>query len=271
MTWPVELQVAVFGAASAGVGYGIRSAIDWRKSRRHERERTIAELQRLQSLLNAGHEVFFMQRNQVDRLIALLEQNHPTECENLTGVEEKMERCYRILNKTEKEIHTIIRSYTKHSMRSINLAVSEWLKSDGLFKTGVVKSQRKEQLAETLVALEIHLLLWHAKYEAWIPNHLEHAIVYMDDEKHHGLGFPGAKYARRPGSLNEEETQTGELSIESGEKDVAGAHSYADWLRNKNLIKIADGVDEHVASVLDELRGKKETSNTQSRQDTSVR
>ena len=129
MAWPVELQVAVFGAASAAVGYGIRYAIDWRKSQMDKREDTIAELQRLQSLLNAGHEIFFMQRGQVNRLITLLEQNHPAECDRLAGVEEKMERCYPILNKTEKEIHGIIRSYTLHSMRSINLAVSEMVKS----------------------------------------------------------------------------------------------------------------------------------------------
>ena len=140
-------------------------------------------------------------------------------------------------------------------MRSINLAVSEWLKSDVLFKTGVVESQRNRRLAESLFALEIHLLLWHAKYEAWIPNHPEHALVYMVDEKQHGLGFPGATYQRKQQSPNDKKLKTAE-SIESDEKDVAAVTRYADWLRAKNLVKVADGVDEHVANVLDELRGK---------------
>jgi hypothetical protein len=53
-----------------------------------------------------------------------------------------------------------------------------------------VASSRKRELAEELFALEIHLTLWHAKFESWIPGHPEHALVYLDDEKAHGLGFP---------------------------------------------------------------------------------
>ena len=101
-------------------------------------------------------------------------------------------------------------------------------------------------------------MLWHAKYEAWIPNHPEHALVYMADEKHHGLGFPGAIYQRRPQSPNDNENElpTEELSVQSRETAPARTMTYAESLRDKNLVKIADGVDEHVASVLDELRAK---------------
>jgi hypothetical protein len=37
----------------------------------------------------------------------------------------------------------------------------------------------------------LHLRLWHAKYEAWIPGHPRHALVYLADEEQHGIGFPG--------------------------------------------------------------------------------
>ena len=32
--------------------------------------------------------------------------------------------------------------------------------------------------------------MWLAKYEAWIPGHPEHALVYVNDEQKHGVGFP---------------------------------------------------------------------------------
>lgn len=38
-------------------------------------------------------------------------------------------------------------------------------------------------------------LLWNAKYESWIPEQPEHALVYMDDEKRHGVGFPKRREA----------------------------------------------------------------------------
>lgn len=46
------------------------------------------------------------------------------------------------------------------------------------------------ELAVQLKALEAHLLLWNAKYEVWMNNTPEHALVYLADEKKHGFGFP---------------------------------------------------------------------------------
>jgi hypothetical protein len=51
------------------------------------------------------------------------------------------------------------------------------------------KNRRPKQLAENVFDLEIILLLWHAKHESWILDEPKHALVYMDDEKAHGLGF----------------------------------------------------------------------------------
>lgn len=46
------------------------------------------------------------------------------------------------------------------------------------------------ELSELLNQLDAHLLLWLAKYEGWIPNRPDHALVYLADEEEHGLGFP---------------------------------------------------------------------------------
>ena len=222
MNLPVEIEVAILGAALAVVGYFGKSLISWRQEKRKDKAQTIAELQRLQSLLNASGTQFDLQQEQVERLLLLLEKNHPAEYDPGLGFEEIMERCYPVFNKTEREIHGIIRAYTEHSLRPINLAMSEWLRSDVLFKTGLVKSRRRKALARNLFDLEIHLLLWNAKYEAWLPGQPHHALVYMADENEHGLGFPGDRIVK-----------------ENGE-DI-----------------YLDGTDKDVAAVLNELRGGK--------------
>lgn len=191
MTLPLEIQVPIIAAALAAAGYLSKSVVDWWQGKRKEKARTIAQLQLLQSLLNASSTLFRLQQLQMERLLDLLEKNHRAEYDSALGYEEKMERCYAVMNPEEREIHGIIRAYTQYSLRPINLSMSEWLRSDSLFRTGVVKSERRDALAKNLFALEIHLLLWNAKYEDWLPDQPHHALVYMDDEKKHGLGFPG--------------------------------------------------------------------------------
>jgi len=46
------------------------------------------------------------------------------------------------------------------------------------------------KLAVFLAQLEAHLVLWVAKYEAWISDQPEHALVFLADEEKHGVGFP---------------------------------------------------------------------------------
>jgi hypothetical protein len=52
------------------------------------------------------------------------------------------------------------------------------------------KGEHEAKLAELLNQLDAHLVLWLAKYESWIPNRPDHALVYLADEQLHGLGFP---------------------------------------------------------------------------------
>jgi hypothetical protein len=68
--------------------------------------------------------------------------------------------------------------------------LSLWLKNDTYFKAQKQTNSNLGILAEKLAQVEIHLLLWEAKYQLWIPDHPEHALVYLADEKEHGIGFP---------------------------------------------------------------------------------
>lgn len=75
----------------------------------------------------------------------------------------------------------------------------------------VAKLRRSALVATAhLNLLASHLMLWHAKYEAWIPSNNKHALLYMEDEEEHGLGFPhgvddiiaGALHGMKVGVLN---------------------------------------------------------------------
>ncbi len=206
--WIRTLLVAALSAIAA---YGWKSWIEGRERKRKERASTIAQLQDLKSLLDTSKELFQIQQEQVKRLMELLRHNHPAEFAKGQGYDERMARCYALLNDEEKARHGIIRAYTEHSMRRVNEAIQRWLDGDKQFKTGQVQSSRQEQLADSLRELEMHLLLWRAKFEYWIPNNPEHALVYMADEKAHGLGFPKDRLieadGRKSGGVDTEVTR----------------------------------------------------------------
>ncbi len=190
---PEWVGVAILGAVFAIAGYIGKSTVDWWQEKQKERAATVAQLQTMQSLLSASRAIFDLQQIQLERLMTLLEKSHSKEYHGSNGYEEIISRCYATMNEQEKELHGIIRAYTEHSLRKVNHTMSDWLKADTTFKTGNVPSVRRRELASELIALEIHLLLWQAKFESWVPRHLEHALVYMADEKAHGLGFPGER------------------------------------------------------------------------------
>jgi hypothetical protein len=190
MNLPVEIEVSLITATLAVAGYVGKSAVDWLQERRKKRVGIIAQLQNLEWLLKGSGALFDLQQKKANELIELLEENYKEQLREGVGYEGKMTRCYPLFNDKERVLHGIIRAYTEHSMRTVNLAVSDWLKSDTNFKTEAVPSAQQKDLAEKLFALEIHLMMWHAKYAFWIPNHPEHALVYMGDEAEHGLGFP---------------------------------------------------------------------------------
>jgi hypothetical protein len=61
---------------------------------------------------------------------------------------------------------------------------------DRYFRAFSPSHHRFGSLAHFLAQLEAHLILWVAKYEAWIPDHPQHALVFLADEERQGVGFP---------------------------------------------------------------------------------
>ena len=187
---PEWLGAAIATGIIAAVGYIAKQILDWRTTIRATKAAQFARLVQLQSLLRAGWVSFVIQNDHAMRLIAMVEQNHDDLITQGEGYERTFARAYPNLTSEEQELHSIIRSITIHSLRPTNQSLSEWLKNDVYFKAQWHRKGIGNELARKLADLEAHLILWQAKYEAWIPNTPGHALVYLADEEEHGLRFP---------------------------------------------------------------------------------
>ena len=90
----------------------------------------------------------------------------------------------------ERALYEMVRAITIHTVRPINRSLLKWLKADTEFRIRSADSSPRGELAGYLQKLEVHLILWEAKYQIWIPKHPEQALVYLADEERHGVEFP---------------------------------------------------------------------------------
>lgn len=182
---------AAVGAVIAALGYFGKTSVDaWRDWRRSQAERR-NRLLRLASLVDASKVAYVVQAKHRDSLEALLIKNHPAALSvSGQGYEALFSAMHKEFTDPEAELHQIIRGITCYALRPINLATSTWLEADVDFRTYHDADEVRQQLAQKLNLLAGHLVLWHAKYETWIPDRPEHALVYLADEREHGLGFP---------------------------------------------------------------------------------
>ena len=183
--WPIVLT-AILGL----VGWFGRTVYDWREERRQIHAERLASLQQLGTLLDTSERVYNIQANQRNRLLNLLMKNHSGEVDTKAGYDAAFEKLYDEFTPEERELHGVIRAMTVNAMRELNLSMSDWLKGDASFKTRAVPLTVRYDLADKLRDLELHLALWHAKYQYWIPESPKHALVYLGDEKEHGIPFP---------------------------------------------------------------------------------
>lgn len=179
---------ALLTAALAALGYMGRQLFEWIASVRTANAARHAKLAQLSSLLRATQVAFLIQNDHAKRLKSLIGSNHVDASGAGGGYERLFASVFPDFTDEERELHGIIRTITVNALRPTNQALLDWVREDTIFK-----GHRRGpigQLARMLSDLEAHLLLWHAKYETWIPDKPHHALVYMADEEAHGLGFP---------------------------------------------------------------------------------
>jgi hypothetical protein len=123
------------------------------------------------------------------RLAAAIKERIPL-LASVKGYERLFTATYSEMTEDEKELHSIIRAYTEHTIRPLNKSILQWLREDNYFMAQMGARGPRGNLASRLAHLEAHLLLWQAKYKIWIPDNPSHSLVYLADEEEHGLGFP---------------------------------------------------------------------------------
>jgi hypothetical protein len=194
-----ELQLALVsdavdgilvGAVLAALGWVAKEIVASVKEWRHEEAERRVLLHRMEALLNASQVAFRVQKELRNRLAQQLESRFRNELPEDRGFERLFTHFYDRLEPDEKDLHSIIRAYTEHVLHPLNAAMRTWLQEDVEYRTSRGKTGVEAKLCQELNTLDTHLLLWPAKYEAWIPDHPDHALVYLADEEKHGLAFP---------------------------------------------------------------------------------
>jgi hypothetical protein len=185
------VKAGFFGAVFAAIGYVSKLVIEWVKGLIEEHRRRRSQLIQLQSLLRAGFYTYDTQIGHREKLTDMIEKRTGKELSSDgDGYDQFFADSFQSFVASEKELHDIIRAFTIHAMRPINMSMLRWIHDDSYFKAQSGDTPLGK-LAGALASLEIHLILWLAKYEVWIPEFKAHALVYLVDEKGHGVGFPG--------------------------------------------------------------------------------
>jgi len=185
-----SVDAAVLGAVLAAAGYLgkllVEAWVAWRQRRATRR----ASLLELQALLRAANAAFEIQNDHAKRMSASLQKNHPSDVRDRAGYERYSTQLFDRMTADERDLHSIIRGITEYALLPINEKLLGWLSRDLTYRVAPRRGQKRVKLAAKLNHLESHLLLWQATYHSWIPNQERHALVYMADEEHHGVGFP---------------------------------------------------------------------------------
>ena len=185
--WAAPALLAALIAALGFVGKIIADVVLSQLEVARERKSRLVELY---ALLRAGDVAFAIQRELRKRLAEQLRRRLPQTANLPPGFERLFAETYAAMTDEERKLHSLIRAITVHTFCPLNQSLLEWLRADRYFRAVPPRHTRLGTLALFLAQLEAHLLVWMAKYEAWIPDHPEHALVFLADEERHGIGFP---------------------------------------------------------------------------------
>lgn len=183
------LRSAIVAAISGVAGFFGKALYDHIKAGRQAKQDSKSEMQKLSVLLKESGSLFRDQNYKARRLMQKLEARLGDQVPAKLGFDETFYRLYSQMEPDERELHSLIRSTTINSLRRVNSGMDEWLRRNFDFRRSDVASQDRNQLAEELSALELHLNQWHDKFDAHMKDE-RRCLVYLDDEKKQGAGFP---------------------------------------------------------------------------------
>jgi hypothetical protein len=179
----------VIGAIIAGLGYVAKLLFDSFSEYRKVRRQRAARLVELDALLHSSRVSFEVQQRNVLQLLIDVARRDSRLLAGARGYENKLLQAQSSLVTAEEERRKVVQGITIYAMRPTNQALVEWMRTDDYYRAKLGKWSRFAELAEYLAQLEAHLLLWLAKYDAWMGD-ARHNVIYLDDEEKHGLKFP---------------------------------------------------------------------------------
>jgi hypothetical protein len=186
---PQWVGTAVLATVLGALTYIAKSVADLvirivatRKARR-------TRLAQLLALIRAGDAAFKVQANVRDDLQKMIKERLPELRSSPCTYDRLFAIAFQSMPPEERALFDIIRAYTIYTFKPLNDTLLAWLESDNEFRIQSPHSPATARLTEYLGNLEAHLLLWRAKYNAWIHEHPERALVYMEEGKH-GAPFP---------------------------------------------------------------------------------
>jgi hypothetical protein len=187
---PEYIASAIFAAAIAAIGFLAKQVFELVAVHRAAKQSRRARLVTLLSLLEGSAAVYRVQAQLRNKLLQTITQRNPELDARHEGYERVFSTALPLMSNDERQLHSIIRAYTVSGLKPLNEAMVQWLHYDTEFKYARFRTSYYRILARQLKALEAHLLMWLAKYAAWIPEWPTHALVYLDDEEEHGVPFP---------------------------------------------------------------------------------
>ena len=186
---PDWLSAAIIGAVFATIAFFTKELIERRKINIAILAENISNLKSLLRLLKTQHRVFSIQCKRRDEIISHLTVQFPEDVQKYNGFEEKLTNLYDKMDPIDRENHLVVRGYTKGSLFPLNKKIQKLTRKINVNLLNA-HSVEKENLKIYLENLDLHLNLWLAKYDEWIPDNPKHSLVYLADEKEHGIGFP---------------------------------------------------------------------------------
>jgi hypothetical protein len=187
---PDYLGEGIVAAVGAAGGFLARSILDLVRSARGKKQRQLKELVQLRNLLDESWETFATQNRLARRLVKQLRGRIQREPDGIKSWEDFFTKVFDDFTEEERDIHAVIRGITKNSMFAVNRRMKEWCERNDDIKAGALKASNADTLSTKIKQMEHHLNLWFSKYHVWIEGHENHVLVYLDDEHHHGVGFP---------------------------------------------------------------------------------
>ena len=188
---PEWILTTLITAILAMLAYLSKLVIEWINRLRVRSGERKSKLIELHSLLLASQVSFNEQCRLRDDLYDSLMERHAEAAKSSVGFDGFFSKVFTKMDSDEKELHQLIRGITENTLRPLNTKVLQWLQTDLYFKSRIwSKNSDLQTLSGKLRKLEAHLYLWESKYLIWMPDRLDRSLVFLADEKNHGIGFP---------------------------------------------------------------------------------